>query len=146
MEIQASEAMRGSILDLARHSNPLCRGQMVLKIAAGQQRATTGRLGIYGIFGAAPTSSHPDDVGLRPWLADLPRDFSSRGRSMKILGSGQPLRSGRTSVGIRAVSLGGFGPCGAALMTPDVPSYDGRKPLKVRLCLIEGSNTAPRWC
>ena len=47
-------------------------GRIVLKIAAGQQHATSGRLGIYGIFGAAPTSSHSDDVERRPRLVECP--------------------------------------------------------------------------
>ena len=77
---------------------------------------------------------------------NVPQDFSSRGRSMTILGSGQPLRSRCTTIGIRAISLGGFGSYYAMLTIPDVPGYDGRKPLKVRLCLIEGSNAARPWC
>ena len=51
-----------------------------LKMAAGQQRATTWHLGSYGMLREPRHRHHPDVKGLRPWLAKLPRDFPAGAR------------------------------------------------------------------
>src|ERR1700730_10020454 len=62
-QIQASRGYQSSmrrVLQLSTAGGGHFEAAFISEIAAGRQRATTGHLENYGIFGAAPTSSHSD--------------------------------------------------------------------------------------
>ena len=66
------------VLELSTAAGGHFEAPFISEIAAGRQRATTGHLERYGIFGAAPTSSHPD-VGAKALVGEtLPRLCSAR--------------------------------------------------------------------
>ena len=80
-QIQASRGYQSSmrrVLQLSTAVGGHFEAPFISEIAAGRQRAITGHLENYGIFGAAPTSSHPD-VGAKALVGEtLPRLCSAR--------------------------------------------------------------------
>jgi hypothetical protein len=80
-QIQASRGYQSSmrcVLQLSTAGGGPFEAPFISEIAAGRQRATTGHLENYGIFGAAPTSPHPD-VGAKALVGEtLPRLCSAR--------------------------------------------------------------------
>jgi hypothetical protein len=80
-QIQASRGYQSSmrrVLQLSTAGGGHFEAAFISEIAAGRQRATTGHLENYGIFGAAPTSSH-SDMGAKALVGEtLPRLCSAR--------------------------------------------------------------------